>query len=634
MNTYSTEVVNGGAARPRARWPEALVEKVSGAIKGRKAFPPEIEKIRVSFEGRDIELFDLRDAPLAGRDFTNGDLSYTALDGADLSGCNFTGAWLQYCRLNGASLNETVFYQSQASPVDARKADFRGSRLSKSFFMYSDFSCAVLDRCKLDGNFFEGACLTSASFNGAFGADYDAVKSQSLTGDRLVPEPAGRPSSAAFFQILSDWIDGEKQRGAPIGYTDCALTIKLGRAVLTRNEDIAASSIQEHIEVSAYPLAMWLAKSWWRLVWEPLPKLFNAQPPQGWRNSHEMVAAGEGFLWPQVVFASDTETMQISASAEEDDIDRPIRFLTRARQSLRLGSFESSLDSFVSNVLNRLEGRAHRGTDLRTLWDSVVGERHDPIATRYRKMEAAMGYDVREAPRDFIEEVLNFRESIGSDALAELAPLYGRFGGGESLAHLAQLREAPGLLGKPNLPRLTSKAVGADDRPWVRAVAAAQELRRQSGVVADKVSDRSLLDLLGVHSSQSWEPSTSRTSSVGVPLSQGQVRFVPRKTHPNPQRFEMARFLGDLVHTEGQHKWLASTDLITARQKFQRAFAAEFLCPADRLLSFLNGDHSDSAVEDAAVHFAVGEQTVRYVLANNGNLGMDSQFGRHAALYA
>jgi len=53
-------------------------------------------------------------------------------------------------------------------------------------------------------------------------------------------------------------------------------------------------------------------------------------------------------------------------------------------------------------------------------------------------------------------------------------------------------------------------------------------------------------------------------------------------------------------------------------QKFQRAFAAEFLCPVSSLVEFLDGDFSESAVEDAASYFTVSEQTVEALLINNG----------------
>jgi len=64
--------------------------------------------------------------------------------------------------------------------------------------------------------------------------------------------------------------------------------------------------------------------------------------------------------------------------------------------------------------------------------------------------------------------------------------------------------------------------------------------------------------------------------------------------------------------------WLVTADLATTRQKFQRAFAAEFLCPISSLVEFADGDFSESAIEDAANEFAVSERTVEASLMNNG----------------
>jgi hypothetical protein len=88
--------------------------------------------------------------------------------------------------------------------------------------------------------------------------------------------------------------------------------------------------------------------------------------------------------------------------------------------------------------------------------------------------------------------------------------------------------------------------------------------------------------------------------------------------HPIAKRFELARFIGDYIltgHTNGE--WLTSTDLSTSRQKYQKAFAAEFLCPIAALREFLQEDYSESAIEDAVDHFQVSQMTVDSLLVNN-----------------
>jgi len=85
------------------------------------------------------------------------------------------------------------------------------------------------------------------------------------------------------------------------------------------------------------------------------------------------------------------------------------------------------------------------------------------------------------------------------------------------------------------------------------------------------------------------------------------------------KRFELARLLGDYLLTENTDKqWLTSTDLFTSRQKYQRAFAAELLCPINALQEYLKNDYSESAIDDATEHFQVSQTTVNMLLRNNG----------------
>jgi len=83
------------------------------------------------------------------------------------------------------------------------------------------------------------------------------------------------------------------------------------------------------------------------------------------------------------------------------------------------------------------------------------------------------------------------------------------------------------------------------------------------------------------------------------------------------RRFELARFLGDYLSSRGSGAWLPATDAHTARQQYQRAFAAEFLCPIGPLADFLAGDLGPAAIDDAAEHFAVSERAVETQLANH-----------------
>ena len=89
----------------------------------------------------------------------------------------------------------------------------------------------------------------------------------------------------------------------------------------------------------------------------------------------------------------------------------------------------------------------------------------------------------------------------------------------------------------------------------------------------------------------------------------------------------MARMIGALL-MEPQEKgfWTVATDIYTAKQKRQRAFAAEFLCPFEALTEYLKHRNDGYALEEAAQHFGVSPLTVETVLVNNGALSEKHEF--------
>lgn len=423
-------------------------------------------------------------------------------------------------------------------------------------------------------------------------------------------------SSLAF---SCDWLSAG-QDIAPLRETAGQLTIRLGDVSLTKNEDIWSKTVRDSVLVSAYPLAMWLASSWWRLSYEPLPR-HGTPPVLDWRMSHEMGAANSGFVWPYVVMASDGEVVQTWAIPSDASGVQSVRYLTGlpAPGAVPIEEFQRSVSDFVGMVLSRLRSVGCADTDLEGLWSLVLEDNADSDSAKLRRLEAQMGFDPDECPASVMAEALALEKQLGMSALSELAPVFGRRGDGAALGEISRLASVDGLEGKPDplLSKLADSGLAAP--PWQRAVDAARRLRAKLGNEDVPIDDECLYGLLGltVPAVTEWTPPKRLQVGLAVPLESKGFKFLPRKRHPVAKRFEFARFLGDCANGEPK-RWLASTDLATSRQKFQRAFAAEFLCPIGSLDKFLGGDFSEPAIEEAGAEFHVSEQTVESLLANNG----------------
>ena len=146
--------------------------------------------------------------------------------------------------------------------------------------------------------------------------------------------------------------------------------------------------------------------------------------------------------------------------------------------------------------------------------------------------------------------------------------------------------------------------------PWQVGQNAAKALRRSEGLGDRPINDRLLCEMCGLP-----DGVFSRSSPVKPPMaytlsSKTGKRMVFRARVTNGRRFDAARLLGDKLLVRNDESLQPATLSHTFRQKMQRAFAAELLCPFDALLENLDGDHSDDSIEEAANRFRVSPRLV------------------------
>lgn len=417
-----------------------------------------------------------------------------------------------------------------------------------------------------------------------------------------------------------DWLPGGNN-SPEVRQTMGKFSLRVGEVNLTENHNTWLEKICPDVLISAYPLALWMASSWWRLLFEPLP---STKPSVDWRMAHELITANQGFIWPRVILASDTKSIQIWATPSNPADQQSVRYINGLERPISENflDFDETASKFIESIINRLDKTGVHGTPLAHLWEEVREERSDPYSTMYRRREAELGFDPDECPDEIVQNALALAERMGDETLSELAPTCGKESSEiKPFNTLNELIESNGLKGKPvrwsDFP-INQEAMKA---PWERAKEVASFARKKIDLEDDPLGNNILCDLLGLQESEydEWQPSERQLISVAVPLNGDSFDYHPRKRHPNAKRFEIARLIGDyFLYGDFGQSWLASTDLKTSRQKYQRAFAAEFLCPFHSLQSYLNHDYSESAIKEASEYFQVGQETIKTILVNNG----------------
>ena len=401
------------------------------------------------------------------------------------------------------------------------------------------------------------------------------------------------------------------------------ISISVGGNCATEVYDTFTNTVRPSARLSAFELAQWFAFNWWRLLWEPESDGYS------WDASHKVGNAGGGFVWPNLSFSSDWQSVLVSARPTVPSDTEPIRYLNRFDESAPIADFEREVGDFIDRTIARLSSAGSAQSELSALWDEVNAERLDAETANRRIIEACMGYDPDEAPDGLLDFVAEQISAYGEGAIREVAAEHK----GESVSYVNLVHESAKKSGMvasaPNLADVRRSLASADsDIPWVQAESAARAARGIWGAPAP-ISDAALCDIVGVN------PSAFLTvpDSAGMALIAGVrdggasdgFRVSLTAKHPHSRRFGLARLLADHIIADDGDTLLPATRRKTARQKFQRAFAREFLCPFDDLREFLGGDSpSDEAIQDASERFGVSPLTVHAALVDKGVLGRES----------
>ncbi len=400
--------------------------------------------------------------------------------------------------------------------------------------------------------------------------------------------------------------------------TAASVKIRVGEIVATEVEDVIARTVRDHVRVSANLFASWLAGNWWRLRWEP------QSDSLGWQMTHCTAAIGFGYSWPNLTFDSDGESIRV--------VGRPttrfgtVRYLTNLEEVVPATIFENAIDRLLETVTQRLCAVGCSDAPLVQLWREVLEERHDTAATNYRRLEAMAGFDPDEAPEEVIEEALALSSDVGGAAMRELAAASGGELAAAAEQALAAVESASAHVSfqKGIVQRFEEDVRPiAGERPWVLGYRTAESYRRKLGVGARPLRDHAFAAVFGLDEAILLSASVEKTP-IGVAVrddaSPDDLRVVLARRHPHARRFELARMLGDHVgrYSVGD-KLLPVTRSRTARQKAQRAFAAEFLCPIAGLRErFDDRTPDEDDIQSAADDYGVSEQVVVDQWRNRG----------------
>lgn len=416
-----------------------------------------------------------------------------------------------------------------------------------------------------------------------------------------------------------EWLSSDATTVDHIAFA--AIDIRANGRLVTELEDINARTIRSSARVSAYQLAFWLAANWWRLIHEP------ERDSLSWQMSHCLGAAGGGFVWPDITFASDGESLMLSSRSTIGRLGTPVRYLNNCDEIIILSDFSAEIDRFIEAVLERVRSCSKQSTPLAELWQSVREERQTPDSVKWRTVEALLGCDPDEADEPLITGIQNYSTQWGNSSVEEIVAdtqekavkILGEIDGYLSTS---QTMEIPGL----SSLRAEINTLDQGQLPWQKATYMASQTRSAWGIATtDAINSKRLADIFSL----STDFVNGTGQDVGVPIGLGfresynshRLNVVLNKRQQTGRHFELARLMADNIIAPFTDKLLSATMAKTARQKFQRSFAQELLCPFVGLSEFIGSQRpDDDKIEEAANHYHVSPLLVKTTLVNRGCL--------------
>ena len=403
------------------------------------------------------------------------------------------------------------------------------------------------------------------------------------------------------------------------------LVIALDSAPVTRLFDSWSKTVTDRARLPLFPMAMWFASNWWRHRAEAQIE-GSTRPTLDWQMSHDLPAVGYGMVWPRLRISSDGMSISMSALAGVNADWEPVQYLNRVlpARTVTFAVFDDAVTKLVELVLRRLADCDVSAEPLASLWAEICDERSDTSLSEWRKWEARIGFDPDEGPDTLLDQLQRLFNSAGRQASEEIAPLL-HSDPQAMLENFDRLAEAPGI--QAELPMRDQIEISRGTAPWDSGRQAARSIRERNNLGIKPLEDKELFDLLGADSKNIGIDHTRSNESIGLGVinpSSGSAVLHFRRPRSDARRFEASRFLAESLWAPADDIWLPLTDRATARQRFQRAFAAELLAPIADVKERFETSPNDETIDDIAEHFRVSSWAIRSQLANHGLLSPEA----------
>ena len=420
------------------------------------------------------------------------------------------------------------------------------------------------------------------------------------------------------FQI--DWQDGEGMRGAELAATFASLRIDVQGETLTQVFDARARTVRDHVFVPLYPIAEWLASNWWFLLFEH-ENVVKCDDP-AFAHRHSLGTAADGYTVPYLTVVASGARTHLRWAPGPQPWAR-VKFLNSGSASVDRQQFVQDCADFIDTVTRRLLARGVGSTFLQDEW-AAIGAADDDESS-FCEVSAGLGWDPYDLDDDSQGQVIALSEQLG-DLREEAVPVIDSADPSKDCATILAAFEAA----KPNLLMMDDKLPSfiplqpTAGPPWEAGYRLAREARSEFGLDGLPIPDTESLASALNQSLATLRRATEPVAALGdlqlvdgvvTRGASGGISLGLKARGETGMRFLFCRALCEAISS---HQDSLVTRGTTQRQQRNRAFAAEFLAPAQSLRERITHPIVDAEqVDDIAEEFGVSTQVILNQIENH-----------------
>lgn len=414
------------------------------------------------------------------------------------------------------------------------------------------------------------------------------------------------------FQFQFEWEDSPRVRAPELDATWARLEIYARDEPITKVEAKRAQSVRTGVYVPLYPIAEWIVANWWFL--------WDEWRTDGRDSRHSLLAAREGFVLPDLSFLPTETKMEVVWRAGASMTSAGVLFLSSGSSVLAKSLVREEFRRLVDAVIERLNVRQVQGSYLVQEWRAIQDAERDPEQRAFCERAARLGcypFDVEDSVATQIEHIgVVLPEPVVED-FCDAIPLAQMVSGAEAVK--AFIDSASAAASERGRWREFQNGLGWQGTgiPWRDGYNEARALRSCLGLTGPIASDlNSFLNReLGSFEIRDFAV-PSRIDAISAPTQTGAPLFGYRsRLREENKRFILCRALSDHL-ASGQPSLVTRSG--TEHQQRNRAFAAEFLAPAESIRERIGGDRvGEEDIEELAQEFQVSDLVIRHQIQNH-----------------